>query len=102
MTFDYDQRADALDIRLGDTLVARTEQIDPGTLVDLDEHGRIVSIEVIRPARRWPLDEILDRFEIAEVDAHVLRDLWSAPDRYPFAEPTGSAAGAASGELLPA
>ena len=86
--FKYDKDADALDITLREGLVARTEEIDTGTLLDFDAAGHLVAIEVIRPARDWPLDEILSRFTLdSDVEA-VLRSLWSSsPARYPFGEP---------------
>jgi uncharacterized protein YuzE len=68
---DYD--AKALYIELADREVSRTEQIDPGTMVDLDENGQVIGIEVIHPDRPWPLDEILERFDIAPGDARELR-----------------------------
>jgi uncharacterized protein YuzE len=84
---NYDQNADALEILLTGTIVARTEQLDLGTLVDLDEHGTVVAIEVIRPTRPWPLADVLDRFRVDEADARVLRELWGGGQgRYPFAE----------------
>lgn len=86
MKFQYDQEADALMISIRDGLVARTEMIDSGTLLDLDEHGALLGIEVIRPARDWPLDEILDQYEVSETDSQALKALRKAEDsRYPFA-----------------
>jgi len=87
MTLEYDKTADALEILLADGIVARTVELDPGTLVDVDEHGDPLSIEIIHPMRRWPLEEILDRFEVEEHDAEILSALWNERSRYPFAEP---------------
>jgi uncharacterized protein YuzE len=100
----YDKIADALDITLvEDGFSVRTEQLDDGTLVDLDEQGRLVAIEVIRPARRWPLAEILERYEVAGDDAEVLESLWAEPKTYPFADPSDlGAQGTASGDLVKA
>lgn len=76
MKLIYDTEADALDVTIvDDAIVARTQEIEPGTLVDLDEHGRLLAIEVIRPARRWPLEAILERFPISDADAEVLRSI---------------------------
>jgi uncharacterized protein YuzE len=71
-TLDLD--ADALYIRLTDDEVTRTVQVDKGTLVDLDPAGAVVGIEIIQPARTWPLEEILGRFGVSEHDA---RELWA-------------------------
>jgi uncharacterized protein YuzE len=93
ISYRYDQDADALDIRVASGSVARTVEIDTGTLVDVDEVGAVLSIEVIRPARRWPLAEVLEQFDIDSEDADMLRSLWGEPS-YPFARPAelGSAA----------
>jgi uncharacterized protein YuzE len=73
MQLIYDNDADALEIALRDGIVCRTVQIDAGTLVDVNEHGQVLSLEFIRPARPWPLDDILGRFEIDDRDAEQLR-----------------------------
>lgn len=82
MNLIYDTEADALDITLEDGIVARTEEIDSGTLVDVDVQGRLLTIEVIGPARRWPLEAILDRFHVDEGDAELLRSIRGAPVRF--------------------
>src|SRR5438067_2797807 len=102
--YRYDKDADALDIRLredGDAIAARTVEIDSGTMVDLDEHGAAISIEVLRPARPWPLTEILERFTIDEEQADLLRGLWSE-GRYPFADSAELGAAADAGSFVPA
>lgn len=73
MELIYDNDADALEIVFRPGIVSRTVEIDVGTLVDVDEHGNVTSLEVIRPSRPWPLDEIFQRFEIDERDAEQLR-----------------------------
>jgi uncharacterized protein YuzE len=91
MKVEYDQQADALYIELNGTAeVARTVEIDPGTLVDLDADGRLLGVEVIRPARPWPLDEILSRFPADHDDARLLRLLERATGgagTFTYAEP---------------
>ncbi len=59
MHSQYDHEADALYITLTDAEVARTVELDPGTLVDVDRHGAPVGVEVLRPAREWPEDQLL-------------------------------------------
>jgi uncharacterized protein YuzE len=91
MKVEYDQQADALYIELnGAAEVARTVEIDPGTLVDLDTDGRLLGVEVIRPARPWPLDEILSQFPADHGDARLLRLLERAAGgagTFAYAEP---------------
>ena len=92
MLLTYDNDSDALYVLLREGVaVARTEQIDPGTLVDIDRSGEIVGIEVLRPARAWPLDEVVSKFHVSEHDALMLRSVFdrSVPNerRYPFSRP---------------
>jgi uncharacterized protein YuzE len=74
MKVEYDQQADALYIELISTIeVARTVEIDPGTLVDLDADNKLIGVEIIRPARPWPVTEILSRFPADNSSARLLR-----------------------------
>jgi len=87
MKLVYDNEADALAISLADGIVNRTVEVDSGTLVDVDVGGRVLSIEVIQPARRWPLDRVLDRFPIAPSDAAMLRGIWAGDETLELSEP---------------
>ena len=84
MRFSYDKDADALDISLAEGVVARTVEIDSGTLVDVDVAGAALAIEIIRPARPVPIEQIIERFEVDDREADVLRSLWADTKRYPF------------------
>lgn len=87
MRLSYDETVNALYIEFQRGKSCRTEEFDAGTLVDLDEHGRIIGIEVLRPARDWPLANILARFDIDDDTMRMLVDLWDQPERpYPFTE----------------
>lgn len=55
-------------ITLRDGAVAQTVEFESGTLVDLDENDEILMIEVISPARHWPLDEIGATYTIDDDD----------------------------------
>jgi uncharacterized protein YuzE len=98
MKLTWDQEADALYVRFldaGTEGVSRTEQLDPGTLVDLDRFGHVVGIEVIRPARFWPLHEVLGRFEVPEADRLSLRAVFERAGedrRFPFVKPVSTVA----------
>jgi uncharacterized protein YuzE len=102
VTFKYDKKADALEITIReDGIVARTTQLDEGTLVDLDEHGAVLTIELIRPARSWPIADVLALPGIDEGDAEILHALWGAEGmQYPFTGQTESAAEATTAALL--
>lgn len=75
----YDLDADALYITVTDGKIARTTEIDPGTLVDLDAVGSVVGIEIIGPQRAWPIQQILESFPISGKDADQLRAYFPYP-----------------------
>ena len=70
---DYDADADAVYVKLTSRKVARTVEVDSGTLADLDDAGRLVGVEVIHPERVWPLDVIMSRFEVSDEQERELR-----------------------------
>jgi uncharacterized protein YuzE len=77
----YDLDADALYITLTDHPVVRTEELDAGTLVDLDAAGQVVGIEVLQPQRAWPLEETLRRFDVPAHEAMELRAYFPQPPK---------------------
>jgi uncharacterized protein YuzE len=92
MKLTWDSEADALYLTLrGDEEpISRTEELDAGTLVDVDRFGHVIGIEVLRPAREWPLEDILSRYELTEEDRLSLKVMFerSRKDRpFPFAKP---------------
>ncbi|HEX6468258.1 MAG TPA: DUF2283 domain-containing protein [Streptosporangiaceae bacterium] len=70
-----DQKTDALYIYLSDQRPAATRQIEQGTVVDLDETGRLIGIEVICRHRAWPVEAILGAYPVSEADETRLRQL---------------------------
>lgn len=85
MRYRYDEEADALYIRVREEgIVERTEQIDPGTLVDVDGAGHLLGIEVIRPGRPWPLEAILDEYPVDDETRKVLTAQFAASKPIPF------------------
>lgn len=87
----YDLDANALYITVTGLPIARTTEIDPGTLVDLDAAGGIVGIEILSPERSWPVEEILARFHVAAEDAVQLRAYF--PSTAQLAPPVHPASG---------
>ncbi|BAF34717.1 hypothetical protein APE_0275a [Aeropyrum pernix K1] len=43
----YDRSSDALYIRVKESRIVDSEEIAPGIIVDYDEHGEIVGIEIL-------------------------------------------------------
>lgn len=91
-TYDPEARAIVIELEEG-TAVAGTVQFpDDEHLIDVDECGRAVSIEILSPGR-WMLSEIAERFGFAaradEVQAAIRQAM--APrtrgGRYIYAEP---------------
>ena len=94
MNYSYDCDTEALYIELTDDPVEETRQVDPGAMVDFDESGGVVGIEVLRPGRLWPLEEIMKRFPLAEDDKLLLNAMWDTVEykRWAFASPLGDLA----------
>jgi uncharacterized protein YuzE len=49
-----DEAADALYIRLQETAIAESEEVSPGVILDFDESGRVVGIEMLGIRQRLP------------------------------------------------
>jgi uncharacterized protein YuzE len=65
MTVKYDQRADALYVRLSDKPVAKTSEIGDGRVADYAQDGTVVGIEF------WGVSEGIDLHDVPE--EHALR-----------------------------
>lgn len=86
LSFDID--ADALYVQISTEPVARTADLDQGSLVDLDAEGRVVGLEIIAPARRWPIEDFLQRFEVPLDAVATLRSIYQlAPGRDTHPQP---------------
>jgi len=73
MRLKYDLNIGALYIELSDAAVARTQDIDDNTSVDLDSTDGVVGIEVISVAHPWALNSVLSDYRIPSEDAAQLR-----------------------------
>lgn len=70
-----DEKTDALYIYLSEQRPAATRQVEQGTIVDLDDAGRLIGIEVICHHRAWPVAKILGAYSVSEADETRLRQL---------------------------
>jgi uncharacterized protein YuzE len=94
-----DTEADALYITLRKGTIARTEELDDDTFVDLDAQGVPLGIEVMHPARTWPLQVYLERYRVAGEERALLEQLVPSAAREfqpPFTRPAVELAGAAA------
>lgn len=80
MRLKYDLNVGALYIRLTDRPVARTREIDDNTLVDLDQDGIVVGIEVVSIEHPWALDDILRDYKIPAGEEAQLRAYFQPDD----------------------
>jgi uncharacterized protein YuzE len=53
----YDPEADSV-FRLDESPVVESEEIRPGVVLDLDERGEIIGIEMLRVSQRLPKAEL--------------------------------------------
>lgn len=58
MRVRFDEQADALYVRLGDSSVVESEELRPGLIVDLDERGEVVGLEILGIAHRVPVADL--------------------------------------------
>ena len=70
-----DEKTDALYIYLSRGRPAATRQVEQGTIVDLDDAGHLIGIEVICRHRSWPVEDILGAYPVSEADETRLRRL---------------------------
>ncbi|MEO0180961.1 MAG: DUF2283 domain-containing protein [candidate division WOR-3 bacterium] len=52
MKISIDKEADALYISLTDARVSESEEVAPGVIVDYDEKGEVVAIEILKVSER--------------------------------------------------
>ncbi|NJL07776.1 MAG: DUF2283 domain-containing protein [Methylacidiphilales bacterium] len=55
----YDKDADALYVRFAEAKVVESEEVAPGVVLDFDENGRIVALEVLSASRHLAAGALL-------------------------------------------
>jgi uncharacterized protein YuzE len=58
MKLKVDQQADALYLTLSEAPAVSSEELSPGIIVDYDEQGRVVGIELLHLSKRAPQIDI--------------------------------------------
>jgi uncharacterized protein YuzE len=85
MRFTYDDEADAVYVYvLEDGMVASSEVLDDGRVIDLDEGGHLIGVEILEASERGVrLADLIERFQLESLRAK-LRNL---EDRFRRVEP---------------
>ena len=67
MRVHFDEQADALYMRLDDTVrIVDSEEVRPGVVLDFDEHDRVGGIEILGVKGQLPLASLKSmRFDVA-------------------------------------
>jgi uncharacterized protein YuzE len=60
MKIEYDREVDALYIRIQEKYVARTEELEEGINLDIDEDGKIIGLEIIGAVERYDRKDIFN------------------------------------------
>ncbi len=72
LRIEVDFNADVAYLWVSDKPVVRTEQIAPGVLVDLDEFGMVVGVEVIELGVDLPVDRLTRDFHVPQGSVEAL------------------------------
>lgn len=66
MRMQYDEKADALYLRLDDSEIVDSQEVQPGIVLDFDANNQVVGIEVLRLKERVPSANLKQiQFEVA-------------------------------------
>jgi uncharacterized protein YuzE len=61
----YDAEADALYVRFADAAVIESEEVRPGVVLDYDDQGRIVAVEILGASEHLASGADLQRLSAA-------------------------------------
>ena len=54
MKMHYDEKSDALYLRLDDSKIIESEEVQPGIVLDFDANNEVVGVEILRVKERVP------------------------------------------------
>jgi uncharacterized protein YuzE len=58
MRLKIDKENDALYLRLDDTAIFESEEVQPGVILDFDKDGRVVGVEILALSTRTQPDKL--------------------------------------------
>ena len=66
MKVHFDEKADAVYLRLDDSKIVESEEVQPGIILDFNEQNHAVGVEILRVKERVPLASLKQmQFEVA-------------------------------------
>ena len=66
MKLHYDEKSDALYLRLDDSEIVESQEVEPGVIIDFNSENQIVGFEILRVKKRVPNANFKQmQFEIA-------------------------------------
>ena len=66
MKVHFDEKADAIYLRLDESKIVESEEVHPGIILDFNERAEVVGVEVLRVKSRIPLATLKQmQFEVA-------------------------------------
>ena len=54
MKMHYDEKSDALYLRLDESKIIESEEVQPGIVLDFDANNQVVGVEILRVRERVP------------------------------------------------
>lgn len=54
MKMHYDQKSDALYLRLDDSQIVESAEVQPGIILDYDANNQVIGVEILRVKERVP------------------------------------------------
>jgi uncharacterized protein YuzE len=58
MRLKIDKESDALYLRLDEVAIVESEEVQPGVILDYDENGRLIGIEILSLSARVQLEKL--------------------------------------------
>ena len=66
MRIRFDEEADAIYLRLDESRIIESEEVQPGIILDFNEHNQVVGVEILNVKARVPLADLKQiQFEMA-------------------------------------
>jgi len=58
MKMHYDEKSDALYLRLDESKIIESEEVQPGIVLDFDANNQVVGVEILRVKERVPTADL--------------------------------------------